>query len=103
MKKRLLGRAALLLVAGCATVGIAVPSAAESTITPTARDLNKNFDDDSTQWAEGSNTRDGRFTAVSELQQIVLVGDPVVPRSKPVSRTSPTPAQNAQFLLGFLF
>jgi SAM-dependent methyltransferase len=72
MKKLLLGRAAVLLFAGCAAVGIAVPSAAQSTITPTARDLNKSFDDDSAQWAErfeheGRAIYDNRLTILGHL------------------------------------
>jgi len=72
MKKLVLRRAAVLLFAGCAAVGIAVPSAAQSTITPTAKDLNKSFDADSTEWVErfeheGRAVYDNRATILGHL------------------------------------
>jgi len=69
--KNLLTGAAVLLVTTC--VALTTPSAAQqSTITPTAKDLNKSFDSDSAQWAErfeheGRAIYDKRFEILGHL------------------------------------
>ena len=76
MKRLVLRRAAVLLFAGCAAVGIAVPSAAQSTITPTAKDLNKSFDADSTEWVERFEHEDGRSTTTAPRSSAIWVSSP---------------------------
>jgi ubiquinone/menaquinone biosynthesis C-methylase UbiE len=63
----------VLLLAGAVAVAMPVRSSAQqSTITPTAKDLNKSFDDDSAQWAdrfehEGRAIYDNRFAILGHL------------------------------------
>jgi cyclopropane fatty-acyl-phospholipid synthase-like methyltransferase len=72
MKKVFQSGAAVLLLVGCVAVVIPARSAAQSTITPTAKDLNKSFDDDSAQWAdrfehEGRAIYDNRLEILGHL------------------------------------
>jgi len=73
MKPLFQSGATILLLAGA--VAVAMParsSAQQSTITPTAKDLNKSFDDDSAQWAdrfehEGRAIYDNRLEILGHL------------------------------------
>ena len=64
--------ALLILTAGLVAGMSAAPTGQQSTITPTARELNKSFDADQTQWAErfeheGRAIYDNRYAILDEL------------------------------------